>query len=239
MPLKFYQGKLIDGRNRVRAAVISGIDTRKLPRQNLPDDIDPYQYAWDLNCARLDYAPQQKAAIRIKIMKASGELAKIKAEIEEEANQSRMEKTAVQHKVSKPWKGQHLDGGTSRDVPPSKIPSPRLARTIADSANVSTSTAQRALKLERDNPEAFELLASGKAEAKRAVRAEQHKPMRRRIAKNWSVPRAIPSLAAFLRQRLTSTERRHLVRWRRAPVSSIGERPHPIAFALLAPFIMR
>lgn len=198
VPLKFYQGKLLDGRNRLRASVMAGLDTRRLPRETIPADVDPFLWAWDANCARLDYSPAQKAAIRLKIEEASGDLARSRAAITEEANRARSEKqTGVP-------KAESSERRAPRDAPRSE---PRkVAHEVAERAHVSPRTVERVMRVKREDPEAFEALASkGRLPRSHLLLA------RRNAAKNWSVPRAIPAMAAFLRERLTSTERAELV----------------------------
>ncbi len=60
-PLMFHQGKLLDGRNRARAAYFVGIPAEGIPTRSLPDDVDPYKAAWDLNAERRHLTPAQKA----------------------------------------------------------------------------------------------------------------------------------------------------------------------------------
>lgn len=208
VPLVFFEGKLIDGRNRLRASVMAGLDTRKLPRRSLGSDVDPFLWAWDANCSRLDYTPAQKAAIRIKIEEASGDLARMRAEIAESANRARAEKAKEQHEVSNPRAGERSTGRVSRET----APEPKRERArIAESAHVSPATVARVQKLKREDPEAFEALASGKPQ--RGKLPPDHPLLsKRKPAKNWSVPRSIPAMAAFLRERLPSDERSELAR---------------------------
>jgi hypothetical protein len=205
VPLVFLEGKLIDGRNRMRACVVAGIPTEKIPKRNLDPDVDPYLWAWDANCSRLDYTPAQKAAIRIKIEEASGELARMKAAIDEQANRSRSEK-AKGNANAAPARAENSRASCEAAPPPRKA-----AQEIAEKAHVSRATVERVQKLKREDPQAFEALASGKPQ-------KGHLPpghpllAKRRPAKNWSVPRPVPAMAAFLRERLTSTERLELAR---------------------------
>jgi hypothetical protein len=65
---------------------------------------------------------------------------------------------------------------------------------------VSVSTARRVLDLKERDPESFEELA-------RTGKARRRAPdPKRKLPETWRVPRAIPALAAFLRERLTSTD---------------------------------
>lgn len=212
VPLVFFDGKLLDGRNRVRASVVAGLDTEKLPRRNLSSDVDPYLWAWDANCSRLDYSPAQKAAIRLKIEEASGDLARMQAEIAEKANRARAEKAKEQHEESNPRAGER-SGRASHEATPKPEPR-RAAAEIAEKAHVSRATVERVQKLKREDPEAFEALAAGKKPKATPGRLPSDHPLlsKRKPAKNWSVPRSIPALAEFLRERLTSHERRDLAR---------------------------
>lgn len=197
VPLVFFDGKLIDGRNRVRAAALAGLDTDRLPRRNLAPDVDPYLWAWDANCSRLDYTPSQKAAVRILVDEASGELARLRAERAAEANRARAEKLADVPRDSRAPRGAPLSAPK---------PEPRkVAKEIAEKAHVSPRTVERVQKLKREDPDAFEALATkGRLPPGHPLNAK------RKQAKNWSVPRSIPALAAFLRERLTSGERAEL-----------------------------
>jgi hypothetical protein len=85
---------------------MAGLDTAKLPRETIRGDVDPYQYAWDLNCSRLDYKPAQKAAIRIKIEKESGEIQRRREEAGEKANRKRSRAAKAQHEASNPRRGE-------------------------------------------------------------------------------------------------------------------------------------
>lgn len=199
VPLKFYRGKLLDGRNRLRASVMAGLDTRRLPRESIPSDVDPYLWAWDANCSRLDYSPAQKAAIRLKIEEASGDLARMQAEIEEKANRARSEKQAGVPKAEA--KERAVSRDTARPAEPT-----RQRERIAEAAHVSPATVARVQKIKREDPAAFETLATkGKLPPGHPLNAK------RKQAKNWSVPRSVPAMAAFLRERLTSVERSELI----------------------------
>lgn len=208
-PLVFYDGKLLDGRNRLRASLLASVNTDKLPRRNIPLEEDPYQWAWDANCSRLDYMPAQKAAIRIKIEEASGELARMRAELKRQANESRSEKVeryklSTQNTKEKDSRGQHCPRLFQIETSIIKTPSrQKLANQIAEKAHVSSGTVKRILKMKKEDPQAFENLAAGK-KPDRPPQKPRAKPV------NWSVPRNVEKLGLFLRERLSSKECRRL-----------------------------
>lgn len=201
-PLQFFEGKLLDGRNRVRAALMAGLDVANLPRRNLSPDTDPFQYAWDANCERLNYAPKTKADIAVKIAEASGELARLRAGAAARANASRSEKAKAQiAEQPRDGAGKVRPGGAPRDARPGLPPPPRkIAKEIAEKAGVSTRTAERALRRRREGPEALDGVADGP-------------PARtKRRPSKWSVPRDVGDMAKFLRERLTLAEITRLVK---------------------------
>lgn len=205
VPLVFFDGKLLDGRNRMRACIMASIPTEKIPKRTLSADVDPYLWAWDANCSRLDYTPAQKVAIRIKIEEASGDLARMRAEIAESANRARAEKQAG---VPKAERDGSREPRRSASPPESKR---HVAEEIAEKAHVSPATVKRVQRLKREDPAAFEALAAGKPQ--RGKLPPDHPLLsKRKPAKNWSVPRPIPAMAAFLRERLPSDERLELAR---------------------------
>lgn len=207
VPLKFYCGKLLDGRNRLRAWIMAGRDTSRLPREHVDPSKNPWDEVWSLNGARRDLPAAQRAAIRLKIDEGSGEHERLRAEIAERANRARAEKQAgVPKAEAKEQRRPSPEGPRSR--PHRDSPA---AKEIAARANVSRATVERVQKLKREDPEAFEALASGKPKRQTGLLPPGHALLsKRKPAKNWSVPRAIPALAAFLCARLTTRERRDL-----------------------------
>ncbi len=206
----FHSGKLLDGRNRLRAWVLLGHPSKDIPKTNLPPDVDPFQYAWDANCERLDYTPMQKAAIRINVDEASGALWKAREEAVAKANKSRAAKAEAQHAVSNPRAGETVSGERSGDRSPDPRPSGEAAvdRHVAEAAKVSVSTAKRARKLKETDPKTFDQIAKTGKIPKR----KRHGPRPGTRKKNWSVPRGISAMAAFLRKWLTTAERLKLAR---------------------------
>ena len=87
-PICLYQGKILDGRNRMLACQALGIAPKT---RTLPEDIDPWSYVWSLNGERRDLT----AAQRYLIWKACHEKSEAwqaeQRRIQEEANRKRSE----------------------------------------------------------------------------------------------------------------------------------------------------
>lgn len=194
VPVVFCDGKLLDGRNRFRAAVVLGIPTQDIPKVKLPPDADPYAYAWDANCERLDYSPGKKAEIRLRIEEASGEWARRLEEARVRANEKRAEKAEGNKNAAKEKSensGAPVGARPSRQARTSAESHPTAA-ALAKAAGVSQRTMERAMAKTRRPGEQGRL---------RKARAENT---------TWRVPRGITDLASFLRARLTSRDRRKL-----------------------------
>lgn len=187
-PVIYCDGMLLDGRNRVRAARLSGIATANIPSVNIGDDVDPFEFAWSQNCERLNYAPGLKAEIRVKILAASEAFRVERTRAAEEANRRRSEKQKGIPKSVKAEERLPPDGGTRSD--PRKN---SAAAKLAKAAGVSQRTVERAL-----------------AKA-RAPREGPGLPRRNRSPSTWRVPSDVKDLAAFLRRKLTSAARKQLV----------------------------
>jgi len=186
VPLVLFEGKLLDGRNRARAALALGIPPEKIPQRALPEGTDPYAYAWDLNCARLDYTPGQKVEIRLKVMEASGELARIAAEAKAKADAARSEKAKEQPRDAHGRMRRKRTGAPSHEGSPGpRAHKSKAAQAAAAATGASASTAERKMRPRRVN-------------------------FRRKLPDTWRVPRPITELARFLASRLTIAERQKL-----------------------------
>ncbi len=67
-PVLLYRGDVLDGRNRLRAAELAGVEP---VFADVHDDCDPYVESWKHNGARRDLDPDQKTAIYLKVLAAS------------------------------------------------------------------------------------------------------------------------------------------------------------------------
>jgi hypothetical protein len=212
IPVVFYDGKLLDGRNRCRAAVVAGIPTAKIPKRHLPPETDPYAWAWDANCSRLDYTPRLKAAIKLKVDEESGALQRRRAEALAAANRARSEKAKEQPRDDVGDFAPSGDRSRERSPQPKPKTSP-VDEAIAKEAKVSVSTVRRVRKMKESDPDAFaELIRTGKVENKKKPHRKTRALMNAPRAHFARVPRSIPALAAFLRERLTTSEVADLAR---------------------------
>lgn len=202
-PLVMYEGMVLDGRNRIRAALIAGIPFEKMPRANVPPDADPYALAWSLNCARLDYNPTEKGQIHKLISEESGRLAKMRKEAEEsriaavvESNKKRaVRQTSTYRHVAVHGTTSAPAPACSTPVQKAEKPDPRknnVAAKMAKEAGVSQRTMERVLSRTQRG-------ATGPRQSKG------------QYGDTWRVPRNPKLLAAFLRQRMPSDEIAELV----------------------------
>lgn len=183
-PIILYDGKLLDGRNRVRAALIGGIPFKQLPKVNLPLETDPYQFAWMMNCERLDYQKHQKAEIKTRIDKESGLLQERKKDKQEK----RLANLRFRHVAeSKETEESREDRKTDTEKTDPRKNS--TAARMATEAGVSQRTMERVM---------------GRISNGGSKRAPL--PKKQASPSNWSVPRHIGKLAAFLVQKLPSDE---------------------------------
>jgi ParB-like chromosome segregation protein Spo0J len=135
-PIILLDGKVIDGRNRLRAAVAVGMTD--IRTEDLPPGTDAIRYVMAQNIERRHLTPAQRAAITIVLMESNGELARA----EEAAKESRVAQLRQGDVVPSP----SGDGNGAG----------RVSKKVAELAKVSQATAERVLKLKRTDPEKFE-----------------------------------------------------------------------------------
>jgi hypothetical protein len=188
-PIVIHRGQLVDGRNRVRAALICGIPWRELPKVNLPEEANPYDWAWMMNCERLDYRPSEKSEIHARIKEESGKLLARREEKAAEANRKRSEAAKVQHSVSKPRAGEKSGLPPSGGTPKTDPRKNSTAAELAAEAGVSQRTMERAMGR----------ISNGGHRRTKIPRKVSSPSM-------WRVPRNITKLAGFLVQNMPSEE---------------------------------
>lgn len=69
MPIVLCDGKVLDGRNRLKACKLAAVE----PEFEQFTGGNPFDFVWSINGARRDLDPGQRAAIRLRIFKASEE----------------------------------------------------------------------------------------------------------------------------------------------------------------------
>jgi len=168
-PVLRYRGEILDGRNRLRAAELAGVEP---VFADVADDCDPYVESWKHNGARRDLDPDQKTAIYLKILAASDAWVKEREAAKRKANAGRSDS-----QKGKSRKPQALDvvpeeRQASREAPRSELTPAdinKTAKAIAEQAGVSRATVERVQRLEREAPERFEQVARGEAKANKAL----------------------------------------------------------------------
>lgn len=190
-PVLVFRGEVLDGRNRLAAAELAGV-TPVL--RDVSDSVeDPYLESWKQNGARRDLEPDQRVAIRKKILDASAEWRAQRETIKRRANEKRAEAAREQHEVSNPRAGEKkgASGNASREATPNRShrSDGEKVAAIARDAGVSRATAERVLALEKKAPDRFEAVARGEAKANTELRAIQKAEIAAKIA---AEPKPLP-----------------------------------------------
>jgi N6-adenosine-specific RNA methylase IME4 len=161
-PILIHEGKILDGRNRYRAAKIAGVR----PSFDIPFEKgevgDPWDLVWRENSTRRHLDPGQKAALHIDFVAGSKRWQQQHAGRKQAANEARSTTQA----------GRPKERSTPREVPRSGSKSDRTAsaaKALASSAGVSRSTMERALELKKKNPEAHARVGRGEIPLARAL----------------------------------------------------------------------
>lgn len=173
-PIHLYDGKVLDGRNRVRAAQQAGLTD--VPYIDLPKDTKPYLHVVSMNVLRRHLTARERIKRAKAALAAEGKLADLAAKAEAR---------------KKAGKGADGSGGrgrkTSRDKPRRVSETPTKA--IAAAAGVPVSAVKDNAKVDSD-PEVMAKVDAGEmsvTEGARVVRAKKPKP----TVKSKKAPEAV------------------------------------------------
>ena len=117
------------------------------------------------NAERRDLEPFRKTTIRLACL-AKSEAWRTEQEARKaRANEARAKAAEAQHEVSNPRAGEKVSG----TGPVGPVPEPkRSTEVLAEQFGVGKGTVQRALELQRKDPEAFEKVCAGEIEGRKA-----------------------------------------------------------------------
>lgn len=170
-PALRWRGQTVDGRNRERAAKAAGV---AVVYRDLPDDADPFVESYRANLLRRNLRQDQRAAIAIKVLRASNIFQSEQAEAKRRANEARAEKAREQPRTEDGSLLAKKSGGASNEArPDGRARSNKVTSRVANLAGVSRPTVERVLKIEREDPEAFEAVARGEPSGRRIDHAKR------------------------------------------------------------------
>jgi N6-adenosine-specific RNA methylase IME4 len=173
-PIWLYEGKIIDGQERLRAAQEAGVT----PVYQTWIGDDPWEFVWRENAARRQLEPGVRAALRIMLLEGSAAWHSARVAKRAEANGRRAAKLRGNKNALK-----SITGVATPNSPVSRETAPPLRErdVIARDAGVSPSTAGRVIELRQKAPKLFEELAAGRTTLAKA-RGQQELDEKDRLA---------------------------------------------------------
>lgn len=175
-PIVLSEGKILDGRNRYRAAKAADVT----PSFVTWEEGDPWDLVWRENATRRQLEPGQKAALHLEFVAGSKSWQEERAKRAAAANASRS--VAVEASHARRNIPPTMDGRAPRGAPPSSKTVKRESARLASAAGVRPRTMERAIELRKMDPQAFARVARGEvplnralAETKKAAVVEQIK----------------------------------------------------------------
>ena len=170
VPIALYEGKVLDGRNRMLACNDAGVTPEFKDITGSVDD--PFMWVWSLNGERRHLSSQeQKALIWRKLHGMSEEMQQHRAKVKREADKARSEAAKAQHKVSNPRAGEVVSGSCT-DCTTTKKKVAKTREAEAKAAGVNKGALARADALRNKAPELADKVADGAmtfAEASKAA----------------------------------------------------------------------
>ena len=164
-PICLYQGKILDGRNRMLACQALGIAPKT---RTLPEDIDPWSYVWSLNGERRDLT----AAQRYLIWKACHEKSEAwqaeQQRIRDEANRKRSEATKERERAEDGTL--KASSGCTSSAPTGDRESTKSRAAKAKASKTNRGTVERMDRLVRERPDLAEKVKVGEINEAAAIR---------------------------------------------------------------------
>lgn len=163
-PIQLHEGKVLDGRNRLRACLEIDVS----PRFEQWSGGDPWEHVWALNAERRHLEPGQRAALRVQFDQAIRVHQELVAE---QANRARAA-AARRRKQSAEDDTEEEDGGESIATLRSTT-----SEVLAERAGVGKRTAEKALVVAQRAPELHEAVVRGEITLNKAYqqsRTAQH-----------------------------------------------------------------
>jgi N6-adenosine-specific RNA methylase IME4/ParB-like chromosome segregation protein Spo0J len=182
-PVLVFNGEILDGRNRVRAAELAGVTP--VLKDVTADVEDPYLESWKQNGARRDLEPDQRVAIRLLVLEQSGQWQRQREAAKRAGNVARAEAIAGRRDA---------DTGRVTSPPPrdgaSDDKRSAAAKALAKESGVSTRTAERVIELRGKSPEKFAAVSRGEAKANAELKSLQKAAV---VAQLAAEPPPLPS----------------------------------------------
>jgi hypothetical protein len=154
-PIRLFEDKILDGRNRYRACQQLGIEPKCL---DLPADLNLWDYVWSANAERRHLAPGTRAVVFEFYTAASTAWEAEKRQAQEETNRKRSEAAATRERT---MGGTFVTSRASNEAPLADKPEPKKQKSRdnktstkkAKAAGVSEKTAERAHAVVENRPD--------------------------------------------------------------------------------------
>lgn len=177
-PIVLFEGKVLDGRNRLAACAIAGVQPTTVQWKG---EADPFAYAWSVNVPRRHLPAGARAALKQKQLSAS-----------EEWRAARQESADRKKSNLKQAASRSGNSATSekRKAKPSK--SAKTRERAAKEAGVSPRTMQDAITVAERAPELLDKVAAGDIPLSKAVKeAAKERPPKPEDRAGTPIPSAI------------------------------------------------
>lgn len=163
--IKLLDGKVLDGRNRLKACNELGIEPTITELKGI---IDPFAYVWSLNGERRDIPDDTRYLIWINISEKSEAWQAAQQRIQDAANKKRSEAAKAQHEVSTPRHGETMVVGQSVLPPDKKVEPGKSAKAKASKTN--RGAVARGDKLRKKRPDLAAKVVAGEMKPSEAHR---------------------------------------------------------------------
>jgi len=176
-PIRLFDGQVIDGRNRLAACNIAGVDPTF---ENMDIGTDPYALVWSLNGERRDLPAAQRLAIWDSCVDKSEAWQTEQQRIKDEANAKRGEAATKQHETSNPRAGEK--SGSRTDSPTTKPKVNKTRKAKAEASGTDAGTVKRMETLKKNRRDLWERVRLGEITVTEASRQRRRDEVSENVA---------------------------------------------------------
>lgn len=191
-PIKLLDGKVLDGRNRLKACEQLGVEPQTI---SMPSDTDPWAYVWSLNGERRDLVAVQRYAIWDSCAEHSRAWQAKQREIHDAANKARAEKAKAGKVGRAAAKAREFSGTTTCGPTNLKQPNRQTATAKAKASNTNRGAVETWERIKRADSELAQKVKQGEVPASRAVqeirRREKKQELEQIAAKEVEAPTGV------------------------------------------------
>lgn len=169
-------GQIVDGRNRLRACLLAGVEPQIKDREDLNTDADVAKAITSMNIRRRHLSASERAAIAVELMTIiEKDEKKVEQNIKPEEAQQTLETNKENQEEPPVEETSAIKAKKDPEEEPAKRNKVKLREEASEMMGVDPSYVARAEKIKTEDPEAFESIKKGEKAISKVQKEKENK----------------------------------------------------------------